>query len=130
MASAGGQSRGWDKRMKAAHIPHALRSIADRLTTIGIPATVDPTAIRLPGAWIAIDRIDSEVVGNHIAIDVAVYLTCADRGTTRALDALSEMLDTVLADLGQSPTSVSIEALSLPQYGAEIPAFKLIYQIG
>ncbi|VZH85926.1 hypothetical protein [Corynebacterium rouxii] len=116
--------------MKAAHIPHALRSIADKLTAAGIPATVDPTAIRLPGAWVAIDRIDPEVMGTTIAIDVAVYLTCADRGTTRALDALSDMLDTVLSEIDQSPASVSIEALSLPQYGAEIPTFKLVYQIG
>lgn len=104
--------------MKAAHIPHALRSIADKLAAAGIPATVDPTAIRLPGAWVAIDRIDPEVMGTTIAIDVAVYLTCADRGTTRALDALSDMLDTVLSEIDQSPRiGIDRGAIASPVWG-------------
>ncbi|QMV84732.1 hypothetical protein HW450_10340 [Corynebacterium hindlerae] len=115
--------------MDPTHLTGALKALADRLTAAGVPATIDPDLIQLPGALVTVDDIDAaEFGGRFITATAAVHLTAADTGMAYALDQLTRMLKSVLAD-GMIPIESQLQALTLPATGVAVPALTLTIEL-
>lgn len=116
--------------MRATEIPTRLQALATRVTEAGIPTTVDAAKVKLPGAWISLDTITAPVMQRGEVLSTAVvHLIANDHGTTRALDSLTTMLDTLLAT-ATAPSNIEITAITLPSIGqSPLPALALTYQL-
>lgn len=104
-----------------AQLGQALEQLADELTALGIPATVDPQRIKLPGAWVALRTILATRLDGTSEVEALVYLVAGDYATPAVLDELGAMLDKV----SQYAADARVEAvtLSVPNYApAGLPA--------
>lgn len=76
-----------------SRLADSLTAVADTLTAAGIPATVEPRDLQIPGAWVTLhDVIDPTLCGEY-TVRARVCLIASDNGMTHELDALGRMLD-------------------------------------
>lgn len=87
----------------------------------GLAATIDPTAVVVPGALIAPDTLTASL-GGALAVTWDVYLIAPD--TPGALGVLGDMLDLVLAHT--NPGTIDAASLALVNTAPDpLPALHL-----
>lgn len=98
-----------------------LKALAAEITARGIPATLDPRDLQVPGALVDLDTIGpDETLCGLTPATATVYLVAADNGRPTTLATLLDAYDKV-KDLttGASPID-----LALGSYGT-LPALRL-----
>ena len=98
------------------------------LETVDIPADVDPAAVTVPGAWIAVREVDAFTIGGGGTVVVDVYLISPDTMPRDALSILGDLAGLALSVLDVE-TMTTNEALQLPDGGRPMPAFKLTTKV-
>lgn len=94
------------------------------ITSTGLKASVDPTELNLPGAWVALDQLGPARLSGTTQLDVSVYLIAADADPRRAMTALATMynqLRQVLTPDGK----VRPQGVILPENPTPMPALRV-----
>lgn len=77
-----------------------LTDAAQLLTEAGLPTTVTPGDVRLPGGWLTLDRIErANVAGEHRLVCSLFLVTGDDGNSVRVGNKLLELLTTALGVL-------------------------------
>lgn len=99
-----------------------LQEQADALTEIGLPTTIDPGAIPLPGAWLVLRRLsDFRLDGSSCVAHCLLYLVAGDYAVPDVLDKLTELVELVPGVLGYG--DIEAVTLAMPNYApAGLPA--------
>src|SRR6185503_8090931 len=73
------------------------QEIADKLTALGVDATVDARDLALPGAWVTLQSLSFEyLAGANVYTAVwAIFLIARDTGTPTALSELSDLVSAI-----------------------------------
>lgn len=103
------------------HIYDALNELLEQIQARGIPATMDPRNLDVPGAIVTLDSIgpDTTMCGDHDA-KALVMLVAADKGQPDATIDLLSMFDKV-RDLTTGARLVTFTWSDIPN----LPAFQL-----
>lgn len=73
-------------------ISEVLQEVVDALTSAGLPTSVDPAELDLPGAWITPARMDFNYLsGEQFDFDIEIYLLAPNNGALENISALQEM---------------------------------------
>lgn len=115
--------------MRANDLLTELTNMASRLTAAGVPASVDPTTIPVPGAWVTVDQLQADRLGGEWTASAAVYLLARDTGHTAAVATLGELLDKTVDALPATTTAVP-DSLALPGLAGPVPAMRVTTQLG
>jgi hypothetical protein len=84
----------------------ALRdALVDTLSDAGVPATLDPGVIQVPGAWVSPRELQLLTLDGGRRARVHVWLVTADADEVTALDALEVLLDAALGVLAVDTTN-------------------------
>lgn len=93
----------------------AAQEVAELVTNLGVPATVDPQLVQIPGAWVTVRRVSHDRLdGASFTIPFAVYLIAGDYDTPAVLDELGSMLELVSPYVEGDAQAVQ---LVLPNHG-------------
>lgn len=115
--------------MRPTDLPKYLERVIEKLHAVGVPATISPDQIPVPGAWVMVSNIEGRFLGGEIADgEYEVTLVARDTGTVSALAQLCEMMELV----GQAlPVAADCEitTLRLPGQGGVLPAITLTYEL-
>lgn len=99
----------------------ALTKLTSTISERGVPATLDPRDLTIPGAVVSLGQItqDAALCGDH-DVTAEVILVAADNGIPTAMDQLLTMFDKV-SDLtaGADPTTFTWSELP------NLPALRL-----
>ncbi|RAV33533.1 hypothetical protein [Corynebacterium heidelbergense] len=100
---------------------NALHDLAETLTNRGVPATLDPRDLTVPGAVVSLAEIgpDATMCGDHVAT-AEVMLVAADNGMPAAMESLFDLFDKV-SDLTAGATPATFTWSELPT----LPALRL-----
>jgi hypothetical protein len=70
-----------------------MREVADALTAAGVPTSVDPRNVNLPGGWLQRLTLTPDLLCGGGTLRLRVVLVAPDVGTEQALDILDDLLD-------------------------------------
>ncbi len=119
--------------MTPDNIPMHLGRLAQEITrNTGIPATINPNRVDIPGAWVALKELDLESMARgEVVATASVYLVAADLGTTLAVEHLTSMLDDLLRLLeDRYPIDTEVTTITLPTFGqVPLPAIEVEYEL-
>lgn len=105
-----------------------LNLVVDRLNDADIPATVEPSEVNVPGAWVDFTGVvDYTLRGYMVACEVVVMVPANDRRTTLA--ALQDILDEVVEVLGIPDGDVRKQSTTLGDGPTAYPSLVLPYLI-
>jgi hypothetical protein len=114
-------------------IRSALQSVADALTDAGVPASIEPGQVAVPGAWVQARQVDQLRLDGGGNLQASVWLIAPDTGTGPALDTLADLLDVALAvlavDVGDGEVIDTGQGVVLPHTATPLPAFRLAVDI-
>lgn len=115
-------------------ISENLDYLVDVLQTAGIDATVDPPALNPPAAWVTAKRLDRSNLSGGWAVVADVFFIVPDNGIPHALLLLDDLLMTALDAINNDDhlelTDTALdEAVTLPQGGSPLPAYRLTITI-
>lgn len=114
-------------------IPLHLGRLAQEITRdTGIPATINPNRVDIPGAWVALKELDLESMARgEVVATASVYLVAADLGTTLAVEHLTSMLDDLLRLVeDRYPLNTEVTTITLPSFGqVPLPAIEVEYEL-
>lgn len=101
----------------------AARELAEALTAGGVPTGLDPRNLNPPCGYLVPGLIDYDRLGTGTAtVEWELYLLAPDTEPVRALDALTELLDTLAGIV--TPGEVQPLTLQLLNHNAGgLPAF-------
>lgn len=116
---------------QSSRIRDALTVLRDALAGGGVPASLDPATVQVPGAWITPQWIDELTMTGASRLVVYVYLIAPAVGTLEALDILGGLLDKAIPIVEPSTEEgdrlETNQALTLPANpGTALPAFRII----
>lgn len=98
-----------------------MQQLADELVQLGVAATVDPTTLKVPGAWLALRSTRAVTLDGTVELSVLCYLVAGDYATPQVLDALGELHELVAPYAADD--TVEAVTLALPNYApAGLPA--------
>lgn len=106
----------------------ACRQLAADLTAVGIPADVERTRVRAPGAWITPQSVDITTLAGGGTARVHVVLVAPDNGEFAALEQLAELLDQFLATghcWADGETVDTAWAAVIGPNSSPVPAFRI-----
>lgn len=106
----------------------ALEQLAAELTAAGVPTTVDPGAIVIPGAWLTLRHIHDWRLDGSGTARLMLYLVAGDYPTPATLDELGELL----AKVADYTVEGMVEAvtLAMPNYSAAgLPALAVPIEV-
>lgn len=109
----------------------ALTVLRDQLAGAGVPASLDPASVQVPGALIVPQWLDEMTFTGAYRMVVYVYLVAPAVGVLEALDILSGLLDAATPVVEPSTEEgdrlETNQVVSLPSNpGTPLPAFRLI----
>lgn len=109
----------------------ALAGLRDAIAGAGVPASLDPQTVQVPGAWIAPQWIDELTMTGGARLVTHVYLIAPAVGTLEVLDILGNLLDAALPVIEPSTEEGdrldTNQAVTLPANPTTaLPAFRLI----
>lgn len=115
----------------SSRIRDVLTELRDALAGAGVPASVDPATVQVPGAWIAPQWLDEMTMTGAYRLVVYVYLIAPAVGTLEALDILGGLLDAATPVVEPSTEEgdrlETNQAVTLPANpGTPLPAFRII----
>lgn len=114
-------------------IPLYLGRLAQEITRdTGIPTTINPNRVDIPGAWVALKDLDLESMARgEVVATASVYLVAADLGTTLAVEHLASMLDDLLRLMeARYPINTEVTTITLPCFGqVPLPAIEVEYEL-
>ena len=93
----------------------------------GIPASLDPDSVQVPGAWIRVQRVTPTTLGGGATVRLQVHLLAPAVGTLEAWDLLSELLDKALTVIDPDEPVNTAANVVLPHTPTQpLPAFVLV----
>jgi hypothetical protein len=109
----------------------ALTPIRDALAGAGVPASLDPASVQLPGAWITARSIDQMTMRGGGRLTYHLYLIAPAVPTLQALDILNGLYDAALPVIDPVTEEGDIvdlaQSVLLPSNpGTALPAFRLV----
>ena len=69
-----------------------LEGLAQALTLAGVPASVEPSEVPVPGAWVTARTADIETLAGGGTLHAYVYLIAAENGIREAHKELGKLL--------------------------------------
>lgn len=106
-----------------AQLVPELEHLAGVLTEAGVPATIDPTTIVVPGAWVTIERLEPTTLDGRFDVTATITLLVPDVGHASALTQLGWMLDTC-AEVLPGISAATPEAAQLPGIEGPLPSLR------
>lgn len=107
----------------AARLVPACQELAGLLTAAGVPATLDRSKLKLPGAWITPASARTHTLAGQGRARVSVLLVVAQSGDLESLTALSGLLAKALTVV--KPDEDVDTSVVLPIGNNPLPAFRL-----
>jgi hypothetical protein len=109
----------------------ALTPVRDALAGAGVPTSLDPASVQVPGAWITPRSIDAMTMRGGGRLTYHLYLIAPAVATLQALDILNGLFDvawTVIDPVTEEGDVVDLaQGVALPSNpGTALPAFRLI----
>lgn len=101
-----------------------LDELLQLLRDAGLKASMDPSELNLPGAWLAVDQVAVANVRGDLRLSCLVFLVAADQDPRRAMGVLSGMykkLATVLSPDGP----VQTQGVVMPDNPTPMPALRV-----
>lgn len=110
-------------------VPKKLREIAKLIRSTGVPATINPERVQIPGVWVAIGN-EIELTLDGVSISCDIHLIARDTGASYALENIMDMLQKILdhPDLA-APLSIQTDLILLARYQVELPTMILKYEV-
>lgn len=102
-----------------------MQALVTLLLEADVSASVDPSEVTTPGAWVTLDGFQAVNIRRDPVVDVAVYLVVADLDTRRALDALASLYNKVVPSVFIPDGRVIAQGLVLPDSSTALPALKV-----
>lgn len=108
----------------------ALTVVRDQLAGAGVPCSLDPATVQVPGAWITPRSITAITMRGTGTLTYHCYLIAPAVGTLQAMDILNGLYDVALGvidPLSEEGDDVDLaQAVELPSNpGTHLPAFRL-----
>ena len=107
----------------ATRLVPACQELADTLTAAGVPATLDRSRLKLPGAWITPGTARAHTLAGRGRARADVLLVVAQSNDLESLTALGGLLATALTVL--TPDGDVDTSVVLPIGNNALPAFRL-----
>jgi hypothetical protein len=116
-----------------ADIKAAAVALRDALAGAGIPTSLEPNEVPVPGAWVSVREVPAPeqgtskgwtLEGRPTSVTAHVYLVAPAGSTLKALDILGGLLDKALDVIDPDGAINTAIALPLQQYPNQpLPAF-------
>jgi hypothetical protein len=90
----------------------ALGDLVDTLSAAGVPATLRPGEIPVPGAWVSARELEVLSLGGGLRVTCHVWLVVPDAEEDTALAALDPLLAAALAVLPVDTTTGDVVQLA------------------
>jgi hypothetical protein len=115
----------------SSRIRLALTPVRDALAGAGVPASLDPGTVQVPGAWLSARSIDQLTMRGTGRLTYHLYLIAPAVGTLQALDVLNGLYDAawpVIDPVTEEGDVVDLaQGLTLPANPTIVlPAFRLV----
>jgi hypothetical protein len=102
-----------------------LEQLVYLLTAAGVPATLEPEDVSLPGAWVTLESFETRTLKGTPRITAAVYLIAENKDHRRALEALRDLYNSTRTVLRPDGPVVS-QGVILPGAPTEaMPALRV-----
>ncbi len=92
-----------------------------------VRATVDPSDLNTPGAWVTVEAIQGVNLAGTLRLEAVIYLIVGDQDYMRAMDALAALYNATLAvvdpDGPVTPQGVILPDTSTPLPALRVPVF-------
>lgn len=111
----------------AAQLVPACEDLAARLTAAGVPATLDRSALRVPGAWVMPSTAAPLTLSGSGTCRVNVLLVVPEGGDLEALKDLQRLLVKALTVI--DPDEDVDTSLVFPLNNNSLPAFRLVVDL-
>lgn len=69
-----------------------LEALAEALTAVGVPASVEPSEVQVPGAWVTARTAVIETLAGGGTLHAYVYLIAPDNGIRQSHEELGRLL--------------------------------------
>jgi hypothetical protein len=116
---------------KSQRIRDELTRLRDALNGAGVPTSLDPATVQVPGAWITPRTITDLTMGGHGTLTAHVWLIAPDVGVLEALDILNGLLELAVPIAG--PVTSEGDSLdvgtSIILRDVALPAFRIITEL-
>lgn len=115
--------------MTPLDIPPSLGEIAEALTSAGVPTTLDPTTVPVPGAWLTLQAVTPDLLGGLVSAVAELVLVAPDVGHVAAMTYLLDMYGDVIG-LITAASQGTPDAVALPGHPGPLPALRLTFPLG
>lgn len=102
-------------------------ALRDAINGAGVPSSLDPATVQVPGAWISVRTLDQLTLGDTWSVRFHVYLVAPAVGALEAWDILAGLLDKALTVVEPDETINTATSVALPHTPTQpLPAFQLV----
>lgn len=102
-----------------------LDDLVAALDAADVQASLDPSELNLPGAWVTVEDITPSTLEGGWDINAVVFLVAADVDHTRAAAALAELFNKATAGGVQPDGPVVPQGVIMPGDPTPLPALRV-----
>lgn len=103
------------------------KELRDELAGAGVPASLDPDSVPVPGAWVSVRSIDPMTLSGGVLVRLHVHLIAPDGPALQAWDHLAGLLDLALDVVDPDEPINTAHSVLLPHTPTQpLPAFLLV----
>lgn len=102
-----------------------VNGLVAALNTAEVRATVDPSDLNVPGAWVTVEGIQAANLAGSVTLLCAIYLVAPDQDYQRAMDALAEMYNKTVPGVLTPDGPVVPQGIILPDTTTALPALRV-----
>lgn len=113
--------------MTAVDLQGAAQAVVDRLMAAGVQATVDERDLNPPAVLVTVPLLSYRFGKESWTAQFTLAAVVPNSGRATALGGLSVLLDQVAAAMGAAPVTARAIDLLVPDQGAPLPGYELIY---
>jgi hypothetical protein len=105
----------------------AAQAVVEQLLAAGVQATVDERDLNPPAVLVAVPLLSDRFGKGYWDAQFTLAAVVANSGRATALANLSTLLDQVAAAMGRAPVTARAIDLLVPDQGAPLPGYEMIY---
>lgn len=102
-----------------------VTDLVDLLEEAEVRATVDPSDLNLPGAWVTVESIQAANLAGTVRLGCAVYLVAPDQDYQRAMEALADLYNRVVPGVLTPDGPTVLQGVILPDTTTALPALRV-----
>lgn len=99
--------------------------LAASLEAAGVRASLDPSDVNLPGAWVTVETIQAGNLRGTLILGCVVYLIAPDQDYRRALEALAAAYNLTVPGVLTPDGPVVPQGVILPDTSTPLPALRV-----